>query len=60
MGMRSAMPLNSLEIPLKDLRTTSTEICKSIDCLVNAAIAAVQEDRVNSFDHMRINSSVPG
>lgn len=35
-----------------------TEICKSIDRLVDGAIAAVQEDRVNPFDQMRINSFV--
>lgn len=33
-----------------------TQICKSIDRLVDGAIAAVQEDRVNPFDQMRINS----
>ena len=33
-----------------------TEICKSVDRLVDASIAAVQEDCVNPFDQMRINS----
>lgn len=34
------------------------EICASIDRLIDQAIAAIQEDRINPFDQMRINSSL--
>lgn len=43
-------------LPARASELELTEFCKSIDRLVDAANAAVQEDRVNPFDQMRINS----
>lgn len=42
--------------PSAELEGELIEICASIDRLVDQAIAAVQEDRINPFDQMQINS----
>lgn len=43
-------------LPELDKEVKLLEVCRSIDRLVDAAILAVEEDRINPFDQMRINS----